>query len=313
VVGFFSEDSGGNKMRILFAADLHGVVPLYRQLFILAKGTGVEIMALGGDLLPALRQKGDYQEMISRQEGFIEEFLRPFLKQCRGKTPAEQVLLIPGNWDMAFPRLLERLPEGVIDLTQRKYRAGGYEFIGYPFVPPTPFRPKDYEKMDDAEAPWPQQKYPSYIRSPEFEGRAIPLDPHIYLGQKGTIGEDLDRLPKPEDPRQAVYIMHSPPFETRLDLVARGSHAGSRAIRNFIERRQPWVTLHGHIHEAPEISGSYFDRIGRTLCLNPGQSPEEDRPLLRAVTFDLERPQKTLVHTFFRCKMEDEQHGGKKD
>jgi Icc-related predicted phosphoesterase len=299
-------------MRILFAADLHGVIPLYRQLFLLAKEAEAGILALGGDLLPALRQKGSYQELISRQEEFIEEFLRPFLKAYREKTPAEKILLIPGNWDMAFPRLLEGLPEGVIDLNQRKHRAGGFEFIGYPFVPPTPFRPKDYEKMDDAEASWPLQKNPSYIRSPEFKGRLIPLDPRIYLRQKGTIEEDLRGLPRPQNPRRTVYILHSPPFGTRLDLMAGNSHAGSRAIRNFIERCQPWVTLHGHIHEAPEISGFHFDRIGRTLCLNPGQLPGEEKPLLRAVTFDLERSGETLAHTFFGRK-ESEQQGGSKD
>jgi Icc-related predicted phosphoesterase len=63
----------------------------------------------------------------------------------------------------------------------------------------------------------------------------------------------------------------------------------------FIERQQPYLTLHGHIHESSEISGQYWDRIGKTLCINPGQSIEE----LYAVFFELEDVITTLEHTVF--------------
>jgi Icc-related predicted phosphoesterase len=43
--------------------------------------------------------------------------------------------------------------------------------------------------------------------------------------------------------------------------------AGSTAVREAIERYQPLLALHGHIHES---KGSI--KIGRTLCLNPGSS-----------------------------------------
>jgi Icc-related predicted phosphoesterase len=39
---------------------------------------------------------------------------------------------------------------------------------------------------------------------------------------------------------------------------------GSTAIREFIERHQPLLALHGHVHESRAA-----ERIGRTLCLNP--------------------------------------------
>jgi Icc-related predicted phosphoesterase len=41
-------------------------------------------------------------------------------------------------------------------------------------------------------------------------------------------------------------------------------------VRKAIERVQPMLGLHGHIHEAKGAS-----RIGRTLVLNPGSSYEE--------------------------------------
>ena len=79
---------------------------------------------------------------------------------------------------------------------------------------------------------------------------------------------------------QAVWNIHVPPHDSQLDtaaeldadfnmvLVGRQPHlipVGSSAVRDAIERYQPLVALHGHIHESPGAT-----RIGRTLCLNPG-------------------------------------------
>jgi Icc-related predicted phosphoesterase len=41
--------------------------------------------------------------------------------------------------------------------------------------------------------------------------------------------------------------------------------AGSQAVRQAIEAHQPFLGLHGHIHESPGAI-----KIGRTLCINPG-------------------------------------------
>jgi Icc-related predicted phosphoesterase len=52
--------------------------------------------------------------------------------------------------------------------------------------------------------------------------------------------------------------------------------AGSTAVRRFIEKYQPLLGLHGHIHEG--IGANY---IGRTLCINPGS--EYAQGILRGV------------------------------
>ncbi len=66
------------------------------------------------------------------------------------------------------------------------------------------------------------------------------------------------------------------------------------------------MTLHGHIHESPEVSGAYTDRIAETLCINPGQLTFTDRgpSELSAVTFEVEDPEKTLTHTLYRGRLE---------
>jgi hypothetical protein len=45
---------------------------------------------------------------------------------------------------------------------------------------------------------------------------------------------------------------------------------GSKSVRTVIEKLQPLLGLHGHIHE----SKGYFN-IGRTICVNPGSEYTE--------------------------------------
>jgi Icc-related predicted phosphoesterase len=95
--------------------------------------------------------------------------------------------------------------------------------------------------------------------------------------------------------------MHSPPYGTKLDIIQGGHSAGSRSISSFIRKVQPLLTLHGHIHEAPELSGAYVERMGKTLSINPGQSigAGKEPSKLHAVTFEMERIGETLAHTCF--------------
>lgn len=80
--------------------------------------------------------------------------------------------------------------------------------------------------------------------------------------------------------QNCIFNLHCPPFDTPLDEapeldktlkpVVRGGemsmvHVGSKAVRQAIEKYQPFLGLHGHIHEARG-----FVRIGKTLCINPG-------------------------------------------
>jgi Icc-related predicted phosphoesterase len=91
-------------------------------------------------------------------------------------------------------------------------------------------------------------------------------------------------LAKLKSPRDAVFTLHVPPYNTGIDaapmlengkVVTRGGHTvmnavGSTAVRNVIERHQPMVALHGHIHESRGTK-----QIGRTICINPGSEYSE--------------------------------------
>jgi uncharacterized protein len=82
------------------------------------------------------------------------------------------------------------------------------------------------------------------------------------------------------DVSRCLFNLHVPPAGTAIDQapkldealkpVVRGGSiqmgaAGSRAVRNVIERHQPPVALHGHIHESRGVV-----KLGRTACINPG-------------------------------------------
>ncbi len=89
-------------------------------------------------------------------------------------------------------------------------------------------------------------------------------------------------------------VAHTPPWGGALDRSHLGGHGGSRAVRRWIEEWQPLLTLHGHIHESPYLSGHWAEYIGGTICINPGAAGE---PTLQAVIFETERLPQSLAHT----------------
>jgi Icc-related predicted phosphoesterase len=62
-------------------------------------------------------------------------------------------------------------------------------------------------------------------------------------------------------------VCHCPPFRTMLDRIVNFRHAGSTAVRAFIEREQPEYFFCGHIHEAAGVA----ERIGETKAMNVGK------------------------------------------
>ena len=51
--------------------------------------------------------------------------------------------------------------------------------------------------LGDSETVCPPQKNPSYIRASDQTDQLVPIDPYLFLIQRETIREDLDRLPRP--------------------------------------------------------------------------------------------------------------------
>lgn len=99
------------------------------------------------------------------------------------------------------------------------------------------------------------------------------------------------------DPTRSVFNLHVPPIRTAIDtapvidenlspVIQGGSilmgPAGSEAVRAVIEKYQPLLALHGHIHESRGTA-----KIGKTVCINPGSAYGEG--VLHGVLFELDK------------------------
>jgi Icc-related predicted phosphoesterase len=82
-----------------------------------------------------------------------------------------------------------------------------------------------------------------------------------------TEEELASRLAKFARLKPLVLICHAPPLDTALDRVREGLHAGSRAVREFIEEHQPVHFFCGHIHEAEGV----VIEMAATRAMNVGK------------------------------------------
>lgn len=98
------------------------------------------------------------------------------------------------------------------------------------------------------------------------------------------------------EPEHAIAMLHVPPYASGLDtcpeldknlkIITQGGQvvmksAGSPAVKAFIEKIQPMLSLHGHIHESPG-----HVRNGRTLMINAGSEYAEG--IMKAAIVNLE-------------------------
>jgi len=130
--------------------------------------------------------------------------------------------------------------------------------------------------------------------APEEGWLSVPVAKSTLKHQ--TIQDDLQKLAQGNDLSRAIFLFHTPPYNTSLDRAALDGkkvnyvdldvHVGSIAVRRFIESRQPLLTLHGHIHESARITGAWQERIGGTLAI----SAAHDGPELALVRVDLDDP-----------------------
>lgn len=112
-------------------------------------------------------------------------------------------------------------------------------------------------------------------------------------GMKKRIKKLVKKL---DDPSRSIFNFHAPPQGTMLDLAPELDankkpvtvagqvnfvHVGSKAVHDAIEKYQPLIGLHGHIHE------SYgHDHISQTPVVNPGSEYAEG--ILRGYIVEIE-------------------------
>jgi Icc-related predicted phosphoesterase len=262
-------------MKILYVTDLHGHHSKYKKTITLAKEHRVDAIINGGDMFP---KNGNLFE----QDQFITGSLKKHFAACADL--GIHYLCYPGNDDLkTFDALFDdtcKQFSNVHNIAQRKIEIADFEFIGMNWVTDYPFRLKDRCYMDSRDYLF-QKQFGSAVLSESGKWREID-DWFAYAKTLPTIEDEMAHLVLPKNMDKAVYVIHMPPAMLGLDKCANGDEVGSRAIYAFIEKHQPLFTLHGHIHESPQMTGKWFAELGRTVCIQPGQPRE-----LSCVVLDL--------------------------
>jgi uncharacterized protein len=282
--------------RIIFTADLHGNEQQYQQLVDYAITLKAKSVIIGGDICPKVFPFLQRDFYIQLQGKFLEERL-PFLLSPL-KSAGIGAYLIMGNDDAkANLPILEKYDDELYHIihSRRLNLTEDFDIVGYPYVSITPFGIKDWEKYEFSSTPesyrqeYTKRKLANYrldgIKSTQNGWENFRFDDTMAMGD--SIQNDLLGPEFREHPKKTIYVIHAPPSDTKLDMVPRGS-AGSFAVREFIENAQPYLTLHGHIHETVELSGSFRDRVRNTLCMAAGNLEGEG---LALIVFDLYHPE----------------------
>lgn len=260
-----------------------------------------DALFIGGDLLPSpfKSERG----VGSFHKDFIIDFLAKELKKVKNTlgTAYPRVFVIMGNDDgrMEETTVLEVEKQGVWDYCHlRRIQWGDFTVYGYAYVPPTPFRLKDWERFDVTD----------YVRpgciAPDNELAVFTVRVDRNELRSNTIEKDLNKLTDAQNLEKSIFLFHSPPHRSKLDRAGLDGrrvndlqvdvHVGSTAIQRFIEKRQPLLTLHGHIHESTRITGSWKDNFNRTVSFNASH----EGPELSLVRFDpycLEKAGRELI------------------
>lgn len=288
---------------LYYASDVHGSHRCFRKFLNAAKFYKAQILVMGGDILGkaivfleetrdgvyVTREGGQPLELHSEAE--VREYekvaadkgLYPY--RCRAGERDD--LYASGEIEPLFERLMKaRLAEWVALADERLTGTGVRCYMmGGNDDPPAVL-----EALDAGQV----------VRNPE--GAIAQLDEcceMLSLGwsnptpwhtprecsEEELAGRIDTLMAQVKHPEALIMNVHVPPYESGLDDApelnstlkvqsslgqTRFKPVGSTAVRAAIERYQPLLGLHGHIHEAHASC-----KIGRTVCINPGSDYSE--------------------------------------
>ena len=308
---------GKKKTKVFYTTDVHGSTVVFKKFINAAKFYEVEVLILGGDMvgkmiIPIVEQAGgrfsanylgkvydigDADELAKTELNFENSGLYPI------RVTPEEVQLYKQDKSLVekiFAELATARISRWLDIAEERLRGTGVRAYiqpgnDDPYEVDVAFRQSDLIQNvdrrivmidDDHEllnvgaanqTPWscPRDKTEAEL-SQIIEGLASSL----------------------KDPSQAVFNLHVPPYDTNLDqapeldenltpkLSLSGGFkiipVGSKAVRQAIEKYQPLLGLHGHIHESRSAQ-----KLGRTMCINPGS--EYGEGVLRGVYIELSK------------------------
>ncbi len=287
-------------MRLYYASDIHGTETLWRKFLNAAGVYRAQVIVMGGDVagkvVVPLRECPDGYE--------IELFGRRELLRSEDEAQdAEQRIRANGMYPYRMSaeevRRVAELPEQereqwfarVMMETFERWLALAEERLAQSDV-------RCFLMPGNDDPPGIDEALARTRRVEACDERIVEFDGHemISLGysnitpfhsprelEEQELYRRVERLADQlSDPRGAIFNLHVPPYASTLDTAAELDESltvvtqagapkqipvGSTAVRELIERYQPLVSLHGHVHESPGAT-----HIGRTLCVNPGSA-----------------------------------------
>lgn len=311
-------------MRLFFATDIHGSETCWRKFLNSGTHYGADVIVLGGDmtgkaLVPIVDDGGGrwhatLLENMHELSGDEEVAAFELSVQRRGyypfrTTPDElrEYEADPERADRFFHEQMLATVERWMSLAGERLEGTGIKA----FVCPGN---DDQFDIDDVIAAAPAVEL--------AEGRVVELDGFQMVStgwsnvtpwktyreeDEPKLAERIERAASglTAEPERTIFNFHCPPYRSGLDdapeltedmSLKHAGHApvpcGSTAVREAIERHQPALSLHGHIHEARGNA-----RIGKTLCINPGSAYEQGDLLGAVVDLDGRKKVRNFVLT----------------
>ncbi len=286
---------------IFFATDIHGSDICWSKFLNAGKFYGADQLVLGGDMtgkavVPFIHQGGKNYRVTLLEQVFNltnEEELADLTKRVRSRgyypymTDPDEIAELekdPERVSRIFLQEVLKVVQQWMDLADKKLEGTDMKVFCSPGN-------DDMDEVDEV------------VRSSKrvllVEGQVSSLDGHEMIASGWSNitpwathrEENEDQLAvryeamisQLKDPRNSIFNIHVPPYKSQLDeapeldkdlrpVLAGNSMkpVGSTALRKAIEKVQPLLGLHGHIHE-----GRGSSRIGKTLCINPGSMYEQ--------------------------------------
>ncbi len=291
------------QLSLFYASDIHGSERVFRKFLNAAKFYKVQAVVFGGDLtgkamIPFVETSpGVYEAEVSGtvhvvSDGTALAELEQFVRDTGSypyRTTLEEMEALqsdPGLVTKVFNRAMLQTAEKWVTLADERLRTAGIPALMMPGNDDEPEVKKILAQGD-----W----------ITDAEDKLVDLNGYqvISFGWATTtpwhspreisdaeLGSRLDALAAQLDPDEpAIFNFHDPPARSGLDMayamtrdmkveMAGGqpmlAPVGSTSVRHLIERVQPVLSLHGHIHESRAAR-----KIGRTVAINPGSAYTE--------------------------------------
>ena len=320
-MSFWSSKQKNKPYRIFFATDVHGSEPTFRKFINAGKAYEVDALILGGDitgkmLVPIISLgQNKYQATLQStlvtmagddeiqafesklaKLGFYSEIMDQEQYEHYVKSPAEVEKLYLEKACQRLESWIQLAEERLAGTSIYCYITGGNDD---PQEVVEVLHKKAKNRVVVCEEKNVSLNNDNYLLVSLGYSNPTPWDTPREISEEELAEKIEEAFANVEEPSKVIFNMHVPPVDSTLDtcpkldtstdpptMITSGGEpvyfgAGSQAVRDAIQKYQPLLSLHGHIHESRGVI-----KIGKTTAINPGS--EYGEGILRGTIVNLE-------------------------